>query len=163
MRSLLLAGLVFFSGCGGSFFQVQVEIERLCVTRADALSIPALPIGGALSVTGAVSAPTNSGADLELRFDSLELRNLRGASDFAFLDDASIFSARDQAEPLASLERSAEGAPPAVRLVATPDAAEAPASDRFDYLLSVSVNPLAAPVTADVEVCARVLGRYELQ
>jgi hypothetical protein len=161
MRSLLLLGFVLFSGCGGNaFFQVQVEVERLCVTRADALAIPALPVGGSISVTGAVSAPNNAGVDLELRFDSLELKHLRGAADFSFLDDAEVRS-HDGVVPVAQLRRSATGEAASVRLEAVPGAQQQ-ADDRFDYLLSVSVSALGAPVTADLEVCARVLGRYEL-
>lgn len=161
MRALLLSTLVLFTGCGG-LLQVQVELERLCVTRADALSIPALPTGGALSVSGAISAPAGAGLDVELRFDSLELRNPRGAVDFAFLDDAALYDAGGGTPiPAAALRRSTAGEPPSVRLEAAPaPEGTAPGDDRFDYLLSVVVKALAAPVTADLEVCARVHGRY---
>lgn len=161
MRALVLSAVVLFTGCGG-LLQVQVEIERLCVTRGDALSIPALPTGGALSVSGAISAPAGGALDLELRFDSLELRNPRGAADFAFLGDAALYDdGRAVPIPVASLRRSGAGEPPSVRLEAAPaPEGTAPGDDRFDYLLSVVVNALAAPVTADLEVCARVHGRY---
>ena len=140
---------------------MQVEIERLCLTRADALTVPALPSGGALSVTGVISAPTSAGTDVELKFDSLELKNPRGAADFAFLDEAEVLTGEGAAAVrVASLERSRAGEPPAVRLVAKEESRSAPAEDSIDYLLSVSVTAVAAPVTADLEVCARVVGRY---
>lgn len=159
MRAFLALALLATSGCG-NFLSVQVEIERLCLTRGDALAIPALPLGGALSLTGAISAPLSAATDVELRFDSLELRNLRGATDFSFLEDAAVFAPSDQAVPLSTFEHSPAGEPPAARLVATLEAQRAPADERLDYLLSVSVSALAAPVVADLEVCAQVVGHF---
>lgn len=159
MRALLALAVVLATGCGG-FLNAQVHIERVCLTRADAVSIPALPEGGALTVSGVLTAPVVAGADVELRFDSLELRNPRGAPDFAFLEDAAVFAPQNQAAPLTTFERSAAPEPPAVRLSATPEAERAPAAGKIDYLLSVSVRALAAPVLADLEVCAQVEGSF---
>jgi hypothetical protein len=161
-RAALLAALLALSGCGAGLFGVGLEVEQLCVRQSGAVALPALPIGGTFTIAGAIVGPADPGFELEVEFEFLELSQPQGAADFSFLTDASISAGADAVQPVAALEHSPAGAAPTVRLARLEgDAAPGEGSERFDYLLSLTLSPTAAPVTADLEVCARVTGRYQ--